>query len=167
MFDLVRWSPFSSLATPFQLHREIDEMFSRFFNQYRGQAAPESPAGPAWWPAVESWMSEGDIHVRVALPGVDPRDVELSVVDNVLTLKGQRKAHGETKDGSYYLREFSYGAFERALALPEGVDPAKVTARYANGMLEITMPAPMAVGPKKVDIKIEGQPEGARAIKAA
>jgi HSP20 family protein len=167
MFDLVRWSPFGSLATPFQLHREIDEMFSRFFNQHRGPAAPESPAGPAWWPAVESWTSEGNIHVRVALPGVDPRDVELSVTDNVLTLKGQRKAHDETKDGSYYLREFSYGAFERSLALPEGVDPSRVTARYANGMLEITMPVPTAAGPKKVDIKIDGQPEGARAIKAA
>jgi HSP20 family protein len=166
MFDLVRWSPFGSLGTPFQLHREIDEMFGRFFNQGRGPAATES-AGPTWWPAVESWTTDDSIHVRVALPGVDPKDVELSLIDNVLTLKGERKSHEEKKDGSYYLREFSYGSFERSLALPEGVDPAKVTARYANGMLEVTMPAPMATGPKKIDIAVDGSAPTAPAMKAA
>jgi HSP20 family protein len=163
MFDLVRWSPYASFGTPFQLHREIDDLFSRFFG--RGQTSPETPAGPTWWPAVESFASEGNLHIRVALPGVDPKDVELSLMDNVLTLRGERKGHDEMKDGSHYLREFSYGAFERSLALPEGVDPGKVTARYADGMLEITMPAPISVVPKKVDIQIEGHPGAQKAIK--
>jgi HSP20 family protein len=164
MFDLVRWSPFGSFGTPFQLHREVDELFSRFFGQNR--ASEQAASGPGWWPAVESWASEDQLHVRVALPGVDPKDVELSVTDNVLTLRGERKAHSESRDGSYYLREFSQGAFERSLALPEGIDPAKVTAKYTNGMLEITMPAPLSVAPKKVDIQIEGQTSGAKSVKA-
>jgi HSP20 family protein len=157
MFELTRWSPFGSLSTPFQLHREIDELFGRFFGQSQAPAPQEGNGGtPSWWPAVESWASEGNLHVRVALPGVDPKDVELSVTDDVLTIKGQRKRQSDTKDGGHFLREFSYGAFERALMLPEGVDPAGVTAKYANGMLEIAIPAPVNPVPKKVEIEIEG-----------
>jgi len=97
---------------------------------------------------------------------VDPKDVELSVTDNVLTIKGERKAEHERKETSYFLREVNYGTFERSFALPEGVDASKVTAKYANGMLEITMPAPLAVSPKKVEIQVEGQ-AAPKAIKAA
>jgi HSP20 family protein len=157
MFDLVRWSPFGTFGTPFQLHREIDELFSRFFSQR--QAGSEPSETPTWWPAVESWTADGNVHVRVALPGVDPKDVELSVTDNMLTIKGERRAHQESKEGGYYLREFSHGTFERILALPDGVDPGKVAAKYTNGMLEITMPAPVSVVPKKVEIQIDGKAE--------
>jgi HSP20 family protein len=163
MFDLVRWSPLGSFGTPFQLHREIDELFSRFFQ--RNQAAADPEQTPTWWPAVETWADDGNLHVRVALPGVSPKDVELSVTDNILTLRGTRKVEDEKRERSYYLREFSYGTFERALALPEGVDAAKVSAKYVDGMLEVTIPAPVSVVPKKVDIQIEGQPTGQKAIK--
>jgi HSP20 family molecular chaperone IbpA len=93
--------------------------------QARGDEAPRdaetsrfdgSPAwqgngsAPTWWPALESWASEGNLHVRVALPGVDPKDVELSVTDSVLTVKGQRKRQGEARDGSDILREFGYAS---------------------------------------------------------
>jgi HSP20 family protein len=97
--------------------------------------------------------------VRVALPGVDPKDVELSVNDNVLTVKGQRKHQGEARNGGHFLREFSYGTFERALVLPEGVDPAGVTAKFTNGILEIAIPAPVAPAPRKVEIKVEAEPK--------
>jgi HSP20 family protein len=159
MFDLTRWSPFGTFSTPFQLHREIDEMFSRFFGQGTAPAPQGNGGTPAWWPAVESWASEGNLHVRVALPGVDPKDVELTVSDDMLTVKGQRKHEGETRNGNHFLREFSYGAFERALMLPEGVNPAAVTAKFTNGMLEITIPAPVAPSPRKVEIEVEGQPK--------
>jgi HSP20 family protein len=87
---------------------------------------------------------------------VDPKDVELSVTDDVLTIKGQRKRQSDTKDGGQFLREFSYGAFERALVLPESVDPAGVTAKYAHGMLEIAIPAAVSPAPRKVEIEIDG-----------
>jgi HSP20 family protein len=168
MFGLARWAPYGSV---FQLHREIDDLFSRFFGPGRGSAstresertvAYESP----WWPAVESGVSEGTLWVRVALPGVDPKDVEVSVTENVLTVKGHRKAEHEAKDANYFVREFAYGTFERSLDLPEGVDPGKVNAKFANGMLEITMPAPVAVAPKKIEIQVEGG-SSPKAIKAA
>jgi HSP20 family protein len=157
MFELTRWFPFGGgLTTPFQLHREMDELFGRFFGEDQVPAPQGNGGTPSWRPAVESWASEGNLHVRVALPGVDPKDVELSVADDVLTIKGQRKRESETRDSGRFLREFSYGAFERALVLPEGVDPAGVTAKHANGMLEISIPAPVAPAPRKVEIEIEG-----------
>lgn len=163
MFGLTRWSPF---GTAFQLHREIDELFGRFFGQTGTQPAAAPGDGSTWWPAVESGTSEGTLWVRVALPGVDPKDVELTVSENVLTIKGQRKAQSETKEENYFLREFAYGAFERSIVLPEGVDPAKVNAKYSNGMLEISVPAPISVAPKRVEIQVEGQRGDQKAIKA-
>jgi HSP20 family protein len=155
MLGLRQWTPF---ASPFQLHREIDGLFDRLFGQTGGLAvAPDAEApAPAFWPAVESYSRNGDIHVRVALPGVDPKHVEVSVMDSVLTIRGERKGTTEEKDKEtgYFMREVAYGAFERNLVLPEGVDPDKIRATYANGMLELSMPGPVSVTPKKVDIAI-------------
>lgn len=164
MFDLVRWSPFTPFTNSFQLHREIDELLGRVFGERQARSAtPQTHDGtPTWWPAVESGASDGHLFLRVARPGVEPKDVELSVADNVLAIKGQRRHQAEVKEPSYFLREF-----ERSLVLPEGVDPAGVTAKYANGMLEITMPLPLAVGPKKVDIQIDGQSGTQKTVKAA
>ena len=116
---------------------------------------------------VESYAKDGQLHVRVALPGVDPKDVEVTVSDDHLTIRGERKAKTDAKDGGRYVREFAYGSFERTLALPDGIDPGKVQAKFANGMLDLTMPTPVAVVPKKVEIQIEGGADQAKAIKAA
>ncbi len=165
MLDLARWSPFGSV---FQLHRELDDLFSRFFGHEGGPAAARADSGPAtWWPAIESYTEDGELHVRVALPGVDPKDVEVTVSDTTLTIRGERKANREAKGTGSYVREFAYGTFERSLTLPEGIDAGKVQAKFSNGMLDLTMPAPLAVAPKKVEIQIEGGPGPARAIKAA
>ena len=164
MFELTRRSPFGSM---FHIHRELDDLLVRFLGQdatptpYQGESEPV-----AWLPAVESYAKGGDLHVRVALPGVDPKDVEVTVLDDYLTIRGERKAKTEEKNGGRYVREFSYGSFERTLALPEGIDPGKVVAKFTNGMLDLTMPAPVAVVPKKVEIQIEDGGQ-AKAIKAA
>jgi HSP20 family protein len=150
------------------MHRELDDLIGRVFGQEGAPATYRPEAGPvAWWPAIESYTKDGAIHVRVALPGVDPKDVEVTVLEDHLTIRGERKAKTEDNDGGRYFREFAYGAFERTLALPDGVDPAKVQAKFSNGMLDLTMPAPVAVAPRKVSIQIEGGAEAAKAVKAA
>jgi HSP20 family protein len=165
MFELTRWSPFGSV---FQMHRELDELFGRFFGHEVAPVSDRSGEEPVtWWPAVESYARDGQLHVRVALPGVDPKDVEATVSDGYLTIRGERKAKTEDKDGSRYVREFAYGWFERTFALPDGIDPAKVKATFTNGMLELTLPAPIAPAPKKVEIQIGGAAAQATAIKAA
>jgi HSP20 family protein len=165
MLGLTRWSPFGSV---FQLHRELDDLFSRFFGQETPSATARGEQAVAWWPAMESYSRDGEFHVRLALPGVDPKDVEVSVTDSYLTIRGSRKSQVEEGgDGHYFVREFAHGAFERTIALPEGVDPGKVQAKWTNGMLEVTMPAPLAVAPKKVEIQIEGSAAQPKAIRAA
>jgi HSP20 family protein len=103
----------------------------------------------------------------MALPGVDPKDVEVSVMDGVLTIKGERKDTTDQKETGYFMREVVYGAFERSLTLPEGVDPDRIRARYTNGMLELSMPAPASVAPRKVEIAIDAAAPERKSIKAA
>lgn len=74
-------------------------------------------------------------------------------MDNVLTVKGERKADHDTTGMDYFVREVAYGAFQRDFALPEGVDPAQVEAKYAKGMLEVRVPAPHAATPRMIEVK--------------
>jgi HSP20 family protein len=161
MFQLTRWSPFGSA---FNLHRELDEMLGRFLGQDGSTFRPEEGT-VAWAPAIESYAKDGELHVRVALPGVDPKDVEVTVSDDQLTIRGERKT--EHEGAGRYVREFTYGSFERTFTLPDGIDPGKVQAKFANGMLDLRLPAPVAVAPKKVEIQIEGGADKPKAVKAA
>jgi HSP20 family protein len=112
-------SPFGSVL---QIHRELDDLLSQFFG-HDGALAPFGSGSEmvTWWPAVETYAKDGQLHVRAALPGIDPKDVEVTVSNDDLTIRGERKA--KTEHGTQYAREFAYGAFERTLALPEGIDP--------------------------------------------
>jgi len=77
----------------------------------------------------------------------------VSLMDNALTIKGERKADHDTAGKDYFVREVAYGAFQREFALPEGVDAAQVEAKYANGMLEVRIPAPRAAMPRTIEVK--------------
>ena len=87
------------------------------------------------------------------LPGVDPKNVNLQVQANTLTISGERSATRETKEADYLRREITYGSFQRSILLPEGVDTDKLNAEYRNGILEITAPIAAAALPRKVEIK--------------
>ncbi|HWP23717.1 MAG TPA: Hsp20/alpha crystallin family protein [Candidatus Binatia bacterium] len=149
MTALVRWDPFRELAS---WHRDIDELFDRFFSFNR----EDVPALAAWVPAMESFTKDGRYIIRVDLPGVDPKDVEVSVLENRLTIRGERKASKEGDREGYHYTETSYGKFERSLSLPEGVDRDKIAAKYEHGVLEISMPLPEGAVAKKVPIEIAG-----------
>jgi HSP20 family protein len=125
------------------LHRDIDSLFATVF----GGGAPETASD--WTPHVESWTKDDTVHVRVDLPGIDPKAVDVSVEDDVLTRRGERKS--EHDDAAYH--EVRYGRFERRLRVPEGTDPAAIKATYANGVLEITIPVPKPETRKlKIDV---------------
>ena len=161
MIRVTRWSP---VAPAFQLRRDIDDLFGRFFGQMTGDGGGAGES-PSWTPAIEGSEEGGHWVIRVALPGVDPKDVDISLNQNELTIKGERKRAGDTKENGYFARELTYGSFERSFTMPEGVDASKVSARYSNGMLEVRVPKPVAEAPRKVAIEVEG---GApKSIKAA
>jgi HSP20 family protein len=135
-------------------HRDIDDLFNRVFSSPQGEQEQDTRLFN-WVPAIETLTKDGQYVVRVDVPGVDPRDVEVSVQENNLVIKGERKSSRETKEKDYHYREAAYGRFERRLALPQGVDRDKVTASYKNGVLEIVVPQPAALAGKTIPIQIE------------
>ena len=146
MTNMLRWSP----TRNFHFHHNIDDLFQRFFDGARDEAADRTPS---WSPAVEGRIEDGTYVIQLALPGIDPKDVKVSWMDNVLTVKGERKADHETTGKDYFVREVAYGAFQRSFELPEGVDAAQVEAKHANGMLEVRVPAPRAATPRMIEVK--------------
>ncbi len=143
------WQPFRELE---EWHRNIDDLFSQFMGKM-----PFEGTAFASGPAMESLVKNGNLVVRVDLPGVEPKEVEVSVVGDVLTVKGERKHKEEEKQGEYTRREIAYGSFERSMTLPKGVDSDKIKASFDKGVLEITMPAPKELAPKKVPVQIEAK----------
>jgi len=93
--------------------------------------------------------------VRADLPGVDPKDVEVSLEGDTLTISGERRSKSEREGGRY--SEVRYGRFERSMRLSEGLDPEKVTAKYANSVLELTVSLPKeGAAARKIPVKTEG-----------
>ena len=89
------------------------------------------------------------------MPGVEPKDIDVSVVGNALTIKGERKEEEEVKSEDYIRRESSYGVFERRMTLPEGANTEKIAANFKNGVVEITMPVSKTIEAKKVPLQVE------------
>jgi HSP20 family protein len=137
----------------FDFRRDFDQIFHRFLSWPSAQEEPVMNVGFA--PAVESFIDKDGkkFHCQVMLPGVDPKDVNLQVQGNTLTISGERSASRETKEADYLRREITYGSFQRSISLPEGVDKDKLNAEYRNGVLEITAPIAAAALPRKVEIK--------------
>jgi HSP20 family protein len=146
MSTMLRWSP----TRQFHFHRDLDDLFPRFFG---GATDGVTQPAPSWLPAVEGRIEDGTYVIQLALPGVDPKDVVVSLMDNVLTVKGERKADHDTTGKDYFVREVAYGAFQRSFALPEGVTADGVEAKYANGILEVKVPAPRAATSRTIEIK--------------
>ena len=116
MNTMLRWSP----TRQFHFHHNVDDPSERFFGGLVDEAAPHS----SWLPATEGRMEDGTYVIQLALPGVNPEDVKVSFMDNILTVKGERKVDHDTAGKDYFVREVTYGTFERSFALPEGVNAA-------------------------------------------
>ena len=140
----------------FDARREFDKVFNRMLTA-RPWAKEETTqlAGFDFVPAVETHVDkEAKKYVcKIFLPGIDPKEVHISVEANVLTITGERKIEKRTKEAEYYHEEFNYGKFERTLELPEGVNTEKFYAEFVNGVLEITAPIAAVALPRKIEIK--------------
>ena len=125
------------------LHRDMDALFDGVFGSR--DVAPVAD----WTPRVETFVKDDKLVVRADLPGVDPKEVDISLEGNVLTVRGERKA--EKEEANY--REVSYGRFERRVRVPNGTDAEKIAATYTNGVLEVTVPLPKPVT-RKVPVEV-------------
>jgi HSP20 family protein len=107
------------------------------------------------FPAVNLWVAPDKSVVTAEIPGVNPEEVELSIVGKSLTIRGSRKTDESEENNSYHKRERWYGKFSRTIELPFDVEPDKVEARFSKGLLSITLPRVEAEKPKKIEIKAE------------
>ena len=125
------------------LKHEVDRLFERFFE------APwaELPAMGAWSPALDVTEGKDAVTVKAELPGVEAKDIAVSLEGDVLTIKGEKDQKKEEKDERQHRVERSWGAFMRSVRLPAPADGSKVTATFKNGVITITLPkAPGAKG---------------------
>jgi HSP20 family protein len=146
MTTMLRWSP----TRKFHFHHDVDARLPGFFNGATDEAAQRVRS---WLPAAEGRIDDGAYVIQLAMPGVDPKDIEVSWMDNVLTVKGERKADHDTTGADYFVLELGYGPFQRSFELPEGVDVARVEAKYANGMLQVRVPGPQVTTPRMIEVK--------------
>jgi HSP20 family protein len=147
-----------------EMQREMNQLFSRFFGE--GEQAGNQGQSPSasYIPQIESSVRDNMLWVKADLPGIDPKDVEVTVEGNRLTLRGQRKAEHERSEEGYFHCERQYGSFMRSFTIPEGVKAEDIQAKYHNGVLELSVPLPAAMLPKKVNIAIEGQTKGQKQL---
>jgi HSP20 family protein len=112
-----------------------------------------SPQLSTWTPVVDVHEKDGTIHVTAELPGVEMKNVDVSLENNVLTLRGERRVDTEKDEKGYHWRERSFGAFQRSFTLPTTVDRDKVEANYKDGVLDITIPHKPEAKPRQIAIK--------------
>lgn len=141
-----------SLASTLDHMHSLNRVFDRAFG-----TAWDGTTGRVWVPALDVTERKDAYVVTLELPGVDPKDVEISFEQNVLTVRGTKTtatSAGEAEnDVRVYANERVSGAFERSIRLPEFVDGDGITARTANGLLQITIPKAQAAQPRKIEIK--------------
>lgn len=147
MGALLPWRPF----------RELERMMRRMDSPFRLLEELPEISEEGLVPAVESFVKDGNLVVRADVPGMDPKDIDVSILGNVMTVKGERRSEQEVKKEDYLRREVSYGSFERRMTLPEGAAVDKVKATFKNGVLEVTLPMAREAVAKKVPVEPEAE----------
>lgn len=134
------------------LQRRMDDLFRTYLGERARPMFPALPEGirRPFVPVCDVFARDKDLIVRLELPGIDPaKDVEVTVDQGALVIKGERSSKEEIQEERYYRMESSYGSFERRLPVPEGVGEDDIVADYADGVLEITLPG--AATPPEVE----------------
>ena len=146
---IVRWDPFRDLN---MLQDRMNRLFDDAGRPWR---TDEPAATTSWSPSVDIFETEGEIVVKAELPGMDRKDIQLNLENNVLSLRGERKFQKETKDDNYHRIERSYGVFSRSFSIPATVDEERIRADYKDGVLKIVLPKKDQAKPKQIKIATE------------
>jgi HSP20 family protein len=143
---LVRWNPtLPFIRTRDEFEKQFDNMVRNFFDE-------ELPV--KWYPPVDVEESEKSLIVRAEIPGMDKKDIHISLKDNVLTIRGEKKYEKSEDDSQHHYKELRYGSFCRYFALPVEVDDKKVKAEYKKGVLTITLPKTEKSVAKEIPISL-------------
>lgn len=145
-----KFRPYSEIQS---LREAIPSLFDRFFSDFFRLPETEELSGQVFSPAVDIKETPKEYLVRVEVPGISKKDIEIEISDNILTIKGERKFEKEEKGESYHRVERSYGSFCRSFTLPTQVASDKIEANFKDGLLDIKIPKAEEKIPKKIEIK--------------
>jgi HSP20 family protein len=149
MFLTTNRRPFESFQTLRRLNNALDEAFGSW-------PLPQDQTGAitsAWHPACDVFEDQDTVKIVAELPGVKPEDVKLSLENNVLTIRGEKKQQAEERTERVHRYERSYGSFERAFVLPSTVDADKISADFRNGILTVTVPKVERARPREIPVR--------------
>ncbi len=144
MSNVIRWEPAREMMT---LREAMDRLFDDAFTR------PISMTGSLSAPAIDMYQTDDEVVVKAAVPGVKADDVQISVTDNVLSIKGETKQKEETREKAWHIREQRWGMFERNVMLPSDVVADKARAEFEDGVLTITLPKAEEARPKTITVK--------------
>ena len=157
------WSP--GWSSFYSLRWEMDEVFDRFFS--RTPHADSTSSNAVTEGQAETFLRDGKWVMRLDLPGVEPKDIDVSVAGGSLSIRALREWHGAGANEEGGTREVRYGTFERYWALPKGVQSDQIKANYQHGVLELTIPASPELAGRKIPIAVEGKEQQQLENKAA
>ncbi len=145
------------------MDKEFEDIFSRgMWPTWIGDGGK----GEEFMPKMDIFEKDDKYVVKAEMPGIKPENVDISIIGDLLTLKGEKKEEAETKEDDYYRREMSYGSFVRSIRLPSSIDVDKVSASCEDGVLEINLPKAGVVEPKKITMTAKKSEPKAKAIEA-
>ncbi len=147
MRTITRWEPFRAVAT-------LQDQVNRLFNDVFERTGEESSLS-AWAPAVDIYETEHELVVKADLPEVDPKDLDIRVENNILTIRGERKFEKKMSEENYLRVERSFGSFARSFTLANTVNPDAIKADYQNGVLTLTIPKREEAKPKQIKVNVD------------
>ena len=150
MTVLTRWDPFRELQT-------LQSRMSRLFEEQYGGREDALMSSGAFVPPVDIYEDQHGIQLKLEVPGIEEKDLNINVENNVLTVSGERKFEQEQKEENFHRIERRYGSFSRSFTLPNAVDTEKITADYNSGVLSIRLVKREEAKPKQIKVNI-GQP---------
>jgi HSP20 family protein len=143
---LIPWRPWRELDV---LRREVNHLWDRFTGE-----KPIEWLGGEWAPSLDVSETKDKVVVKAEAPGIDPKEMDISLSGGVLTIKGEKKKEREEKDENYHLVERSYGSFSRSVRLPAEVQEDKIKAQYKDGVLTITLPKTEQAKERAIKIEV-------------
>ena len=163
MTVLTRWEPFREFTT-------LQDRMNRLFrDSFGSDAQDQALATTAFAPAVDVYEDEHNITLKVEVPGIDEKDIDVRIENNTLTVHGERKFEKEEKEENFRRVERQYGSFTRSFTLPTTVDAEKVSANYDKGILKISLAKKAEAKPKQIKVNGGGEKtlEAKASVKAA
>jgi HSP20 family protein len=150
MTVLTRWEPFREFST-------LQDRMNRLFREsYNDAGRDESLTTSSFAPAVDVYEDEHKVALKIEVPGIEEKDIDVRVENNTLTVHGERKIEKEEKEENYRRVERQYGSFTRTFTLPQTVDTENVSAIYDKGVLKISLPKKAEAKPKQIKVNIGG-----------